>query len=473
MESSLLRPRGAAKPPGGRYRGKVHHGRGKNTLACSRGFGYAGVPMNGSFATALQPVRVQVTRAFFGNFFRLLLLAVSLSQWVMLRRLLPHPFATLPLAVQIGAALTIYLVNRHLAIRTRRARRDRNPVGGMPRLYYAVAFTCLFCALFLLLSNTLWAGAKIFLGVMAVQARTAHHGGLQLDSEIDTVFRWLANVGMGAIAVSFAYGYTIGQLRLRLRHTRLRLRNCPPSWNGLRIVQLSDIHIGQNLDLQQLERFVDRVNQLHPDIICITGDIADSPAADLDNFLPVLAQLQARHGVFAVLGNHDHYAGADHVEAALRRLTPFTVLRDEQTALTIKGQRLHIIGLDDHGRDWARGKSVVPYLTAALGRTSAAEPVLLLSHRPDVFPQAADLGVALVLAGHTHGGQIGVPWFDGRIRNLAEFITDFDRGLYERSGSYLYVNCGLGVTGQRIRLNTPREIVLVEVQSVATAALAA
>ncbi len=429
--------------------------------------------MNLSLTTALRPLRVQVTHAFFGNFFRLLLLAVSISQWVMLRRLIPHPFATLPFAVQVLAALAIYLVNRQLAIRTRRARCDRNPVGGMPRLYYAVAFTCLFCVLFLLLSNTLWAAAKIFLGAMAVQARTAHHAGLKLDSEIDTVFGWLANIGMGAIAVSFAYGYTIGQLRLRLRHTRLPLRNCPTSWDGLRIAQLSDIHIGQNLDLEQLDRFVDRVNRLEPDIICITGDIADSPMADLDSFLPVLARLQATHGVFAVLGNHDHYAGADHVEAALRRLTPFTVLRDEQTAITIKGQRLHIIGLDDHGRDWARGKSMVPYLSRALARASAEEPVLLLSHRPDVFPQAADLGVALVLAGHTHGGQIGVPWFNGRIRNLAEFITDFDRGLYERSGSYLYVNCGLGVTGQRIRLNTPREIVLVEVQSAAVVDLAA
>ena len=186
-----------------------------------------------------------------------------------------------------------------------------------------------------------------------------------------------------------------------------------------------------------------------------------------------MARLRATYGTVAVLGNHDHYAGADRVEAALKRLTPFRVLRDEQTTIDIRGQRLHVIGLDDHGRDWARGKSKIPYLSAALAHVPAAAPVLLLSHRPDVFPQAAEGGVALTLAGHTHGGQIGVPWFDGRIRNLAEFITDFDRGLYERSGSYLYVNCGLGVTGQRIRLNTPREIVVIDVQRKAAAALAA
>ena len=81
--------------------------------------------------------------------------------------------------------------------------------------------------------------------------------------------------------------------------------------------------------------------------------------------------------------------------------------------------------------------------------------------------------MALTLSGHTHGGQLGIPWLHGRVRNLAEFITPFDRGLFERDGAYLYVNCGLGVTGQRIRLSTPREITLIEVGSDLTAARAA
>jgi predicted MPP superfamily phosphohydrolase len=343
----------------------------------------------------------------------------------------------------------------------------------MPRLYYAMAFTCLVCVLFLLLSDALWMTAKVFLGAIAVEARTIHHTPLRLDSELDTVFRWLANAGVVGISVAFAYGYTVGQRRLRVRHLHLPLRNSPPSWDGLRIVHLSDIHIGQNIERTQLERFVEHANTLRPDLICITGDIADSRAADLENFLPVLARLRATYGVIAVLGNHDHYAGADDVEAALRQSTPFTVLRDAQTVIDVRGQRLHVIGLDDHGRDWARGKIDIPYLDRALARVPVSAPVLLLSHRPDVFRQAAERGIALTLAGHTHGGQIGVPWFDGRIRNLAEFITDFDRGLFERRGSYLYVNCGLGVTGQRIRLNTPREIAVIDVQRTAAAALAA
>jgi predicted MPP superfamily phosphohydrolase len=429
--------------------------------------------MDGNVSSALGSVRARLAGAFFANFFRLLLLGVSISEWVILCRLLSRGLGSLPLAAHLGGAMAIYLINRRLAIRERRQRRDHNPVGAMPRLYYAIAFTCLVCVVFLLFTDALWIAAKVFLGAIVVEAWTVHHTPLAFDSEVDTAFRWLANAGMVTISLTFAYGYTVGQRRLRVRHLRLPLRNFPASWEGLRIVHLSDIHIGQNIEIAQLQGFVERANALRPDLVCITGDVADLPAADLENFLPILARLRASYGVVTVLGNHDHYAGADRVEAALKRLTPFTVLRDEQTTIDIRGQRLHVIGLDDHGRDWARGKCEIPYLSAALACVPADAPVLLLSHRPDAFPQAAEGGVALMLAGHTHGGQIGVPWLNGRIRNLAELITDFDRGLYERGGSYLYVNCGLGVTGQRIRLNTPREIAVIEVQEKTAAALAA
>ena len=160
--------------------------------------------------------------------------------------------------------MAIYLFNRQLAIRTRRRRHDRNPVGTMPRLYYAIAFTCLVCVLFLLLTDALWITAKVFLGAIAVEARSIHHTHPRFDSELDTMFRWLANAGMVGIALSLAYGYTIGQRRLRVRQLHLPLRYCPPAWEGLRILQLSDIHIGQNLEQAQLERFVTGANALDP-----------------------------------------------------------------------------------------------------------------------------------------------------------------------------------------------------------------
>lgn len=423
-------------------------------------------------AQAIRRLRARLARAFFANFFRLLLIAISLSQWCIVWWLFPRLIESLPLVGQLALPMAIYLANRWLVVRTQQQRRGGSPVARMPRLYHGFAFTCLFCASFLLLTGALWVTAKIFLEAITVQAGTAE-ASLAVGSSVNTGFRWLANSGITAIACAFAYGYSIGQLRLRITRLRLPLRQCSAALSGLRIAQISDIHIGQHIEREQLERFVGRVNDLQPDLICITGDIIDAPTADIESFLPVLAGLRATLGVFAILGNHDHYTGADRVEAALRQLTPFTVLRDQRTAIDVNGQRLHIVGLDDRGRDWARGVPAVPYLATALAAIPADQPVLLLCHRPDIFPQAVDGGVALTLAGHTHGGQLGIPWFNGRVRNLAEFITAFDRGLYERDGSYLYVNCGLGVTGQRIRLCTPREITLIEVQSTAAHDLAA
>lgn len=420
----------------------------------------------------MERLRARLALWFFAHFFRLLLLVASLSEWVVFWWVWPQR-NTLPAAAWVCGPALIYAVNRWITLRSQRRRflGGGTNSGPVQRLYYAAVFTSLFCVLVLLATGTLWLVTKVFVGALTAEARGVHVP-TAIDSSVNTAFRWLADAGMAGVMVSFMYGYTVGQLRIRVRRMRLPLRDWPAALDGLRIVQISDIHIGQNLEPAQLDNFVERVNALAPDLICITGDIIDSPAADMAGFLPILARLTALHGVFAILGNHDHYAGADAVERALRRLTPFTVLRDQHVTADIRGARLHIIGVDDRGRDWARGVVSVPYLSAALAAVPAGEPLLLLSHRPDLFPQAAPR-VALMLSGHTHGGQLGIPWFNGRVRNLAEFITAFDRGLFERNGAYLYVNCGLGVTGQRIRLSTPREITVIEAAAAPSGALAA
>jgi predicted MPP superfamily phosphohydrolase len=246
-------------------------------------------------------------------------------------------------------------------------------------------------------------------------------------------------------------------------HVDLRGQGSWPTAAPLRIVHLSDIHIGQNLSVDQIRSFVRRANDLDGDLICITGDIIDAPHVDYATYLPILAELRARAGVVAILGNHDHRAGAPDVVAALQSWTSFHVLRDEAVTLDIGETAVHVIGLDDRGRDWARGVMSDARLAELVGVAPAGVPILLLAHRPDVFPQAAAHGIALTLSGHTHGGQLALPWFGGRRPNLAEFITDFSRGLYERDGHFLYVSCGIGVTAQPIRLFTPREIALIEV----------
>jgi hypothetical protein len=398
-------------------------------------------------------------RGFFASFFTLLLVAVGIAQWSCVAWLLAVAGYPVPWAVHAAAPVAVYWFNRRI-IGSMRRQRD----GGAWRLvalraYSAIAFTALFCAVFLGLSNVAWGVLRVVVGVLTVEAGTIQRAAPA--SALDGLFHWLQVGGVSSLVIAFVYGYTLGQRRLSVTRLRVPLRY-PSRLDGLRIVQISDIHIGQNLSPGQLRRFVEGVNALAPDLVCITGDLADGPAADLAGQLPVLARLRARYGVFVILGNHDHYAGADAVVAALRRFTPFTVLRDAIAQVTVNDVRLQIIGLDDVGRDWARGVHHHPALERLAAHLAADAPTLLLSHRPEAFTHAASLGIDLTLAGHTHGGQVAIPWF-GRPRGLAAFITPFERGLYERDGCFLYVNRGLGVTGQRIRLFTPREISLLEV----------
>ena len=408
----------------------------------------------------VKPLRLRLITLFYRSFFHLLLMFASSAQWGCAAWILyVAEGIALPFWVHGLGAAGWYAFNCGVV------KRRGGPMRAVPstalRVYTGTAFVAMFCFAFLLASGAVWVGARGVLGAFAVQA-SATMGRAAVGHGLDGVFEWFVSLGMTGIGLTMLYGYVVGQRELRVRVVPLPLRGLTGSAGRLRIAQISDLHVGQNLTLPQLRDFVTQVNVLEPDLICVTGDIVDSPLADFATFFPVLGELAARYGVYAILGNHDHYAGADHVVAELRRWTNFHVLRDDAVTLDLDGGRLHVIGLDDRGRDWARGVLSDARLAELVAKAPAGAPILLLSHRPDLFKQAAAAGVALTLSGHTHGGQIALPWFGGRRRNLAEFITPFDRGLYRRDASYLYVNCGLGVTGQRIRLFTPREISVIE-----------
>lgn len=403
----------------------------------------------------LSRFRSAVASLFFRHFFRLLLFTISLAQWVcVVWVVMMVAQMELPLWMHAVAVMAVYGVNRSLVARPH-ARRSRPP-GIAYRVYSASAFVSVFCFLFLLIAAATW---SVAVGVGSqLQAMTLAAASSGIDTAFDGAFRWVASGGMGAIALLFAYGYSFGQRQLSVTEIDVPLRGQWPAGDPLRIVHLSDIHIGNNLSVAELRTFVARVNAIEADLICITGDIIDAPHVDYARYLPTLADLRARAGVIAILGNHDHRAGADEVVEALERWTPFRVLRDEAETLDVGDTRLHVIGLDDRGRDWARGVVRDTRLAELVSEAPAGVPMILLVHRPDIFPQAATSGIALTLSGHTHGGQLALPWLRGRRVNLAEFITQFPRGFYEHDGNFLYVSCGLGVTGQRIRLFTPREI---------------
>jgi len=399
-------------------------------------------------------VRASGARLFYRYFFRLLLVAASAAQWAMVAWVASVGWGlSLPWWGHGLAVASLAACNRALIVR-------RRPRGWAFRTYTAVAFVALFCSVFLLATAAVFLVGQGILGVLSAEALTAG-GQASLNAGLDGVFRWVVSLGMTAIALTMGYGYLVGQRELQVTRVPLGVDGIAGAGRPLRVTQISDIHVGQNLTLEQLQDFVERANATEPDLICVTGDIADSPQVDCAAFFPALAGLRARHGVCVILGNHDHYAGAEHVVAELERWTDFRVLRDSAVTLEVAGARVHVVGLDDRGRDWARGVRADARLAELLDAAPPSTPVLLLAHRPDIFPHAAAAGVMLTLSGHTHGGQLAIPW-RGRRRNLAEFVTPFSRGLYRSGDSHLYVNCGLGVTGQRIRLFTPREITVFE-----------
>jgi predicted MPP superfamily phosphohydrolase len=385
----------------------------------------------------MEPLR----RAFFRSFFRLLLAAVAVAEWACLAWVLGLLGWRPPAVAWILVPLAILALNRRIV--WPRARSPR--AARWLRVYAGVAFTSIFCGLFL-----------------AAAALT----GVLLPDGLARAHEWATNTGVAGIAALFAFGYTAGRRQLVLSRLAIDVPGLPAPFAGLRIVHLSDLHVGSHLGTDELAEHVRRVNALAPDLVCLTGDLVDR-AETCARAFPVLAGLRARHGVLVTLGNHDVAAGADAVTAALREHTPFTVLRNARTRLQVGGASLAVVGVDDLGLDWARGVREHPALPA-LAAGLDGEPWLLLSHRPDCFPQAAGLGASLVLSGHTHGGQLGLPaWRGRRPRNLANFITAFDRGLFGAGTARLYVNQGLGFTGQPIRLFTPREIATIELRPAA------
>ena len=402
-----------------------------------------------------------ISSLFFANFFILLLITISLSQW-----LVPVWFLSVFFPVQApssaATALTItpilFCVNLFLLRYSRRRPSLLTALRFPLRIYFASALIAAFCFVFLVLCGVLWALLSFLVAASDFFLPFAELH-LSVQPVLTQGFQLFTGVSLVLITGLFIYGYLGGQRQLRVSRIEFPLAHWPTTSPHLTIAHISDLHIGTNLTPQELETYVQRVNQLRPDLILLTGDILDSNPAHIPDFFPYLNALHARHGVFACLGNHDGYAGTQAVAAGLADHTHITLLRDQVVQLAITGTTLHLIGLDDRGKDWARGLDADTILTHLRADLPSQEPTILLSHRPDIFPAAAGLDIDLTLSGHTHGGQFALP-FQSQQLNLARFITRFPRGRYSLGNCFLYVNRGLGVTGQRIRLFTPREIAL-------------
>jgi predicted MPP superfamily phosphohydrolase len=230
----------------------------------------------------------------------------------------------------------------------------------------------------------------------------------------------------------------------------IKLAKFPRALDGFTIVQISDLHTGMTIDRAFVQRVVDATMSLKPDLIALTGDLVDGRVADLRDDIAPLAQLHAPHGVFAVTGNHEYYAGVDEWIAEIKRLGA-RYLRNERVTIGSGDAAFELAGVDDHGADAYVGHG--EDLPSAMHGRDRSRALVLLAHQPRQVRNAAKYGVDLQLSGHTHGGQIW-PW---------HYLVKLQQGgllagRYEYEGTQLYVTRGCGYWGPPVRLLAPLEI---------------
>ena len=254
-------------------------------------------------------------------------------------------------------------------------------------------------------------------------------------------------------AVLGTYGFTEARRRPRIDEVTIPLAGLPAAFDGFRIVQFSDLHVGLTIKKPVVEEMVEIIGGLRGDLIAFTGDLVDGSVEWLRDDVAPLRALSARHGVYFVTGNHEYYSGAEEWVAHARELG-FDVLMNEHRVLRRQNEGIVLAGVTDYtGGDFL--KSHVSDPEAALRGAPAAMPRLLLAHQPRSIDDAARAGVDLQLSGHTHGGQF-FPW--GAITRMGQ---PYLKGTHRHGGTWIHVNTGCAYWGPPLRLGIPPEITVV------------
>jgi predicted MPP superfamily phosphohydrolase len=286
------------------------------------------------------------------------------------------------------------------------------------------------------------------------------------------------------------YGFAAERLNYQVRRIEILMHNLPPALDGMKIVQISDIHLSGYMSRTQVRRAVDMANDLGADLAVVTGDLITGSGDSIADCIEEVRRLHAPLGTWGCNGNHEIYARAEDEAAYLYVQAGMKMLRHENAQITFKGAPFNLLGVDYQRERTPRGQRQQT-LARVEPLVRRDMPNILLSHNPNTFNRAAELGIELSLAGHTHGGQIQVEILDHRL-SPARFITDYIAGLYqrplfapapnERAASnasatrafspslfdstaapmaHLYVNRGLGTVGAPVRLGVPPEISLI------------
>ncbi|MBU8877630.1 metallophosphoesterase [Bacillus sp. FJAT-29790] len=249
-----------------------------------------------------------------------------------------------------------------------------------------------------------------------------------------------AAVGIGG--GGYYYAREIEPKRLEITHHQISHKAIPPSFNDFKIVQFSDTHLGFQYDLHQFKTLAKKINQLEPDVIFFTGDLMDEPNKyqEANQIIPFLEELRAPFGKFAIYGNHDHGGyGSDIYKSIMEQANFSLLLNSQQRIKLLDGSSIYVIGIDD-------AMLGSPDIQTAINGIPSDSFKILLSHAPDLADGASAFNIQLQLSGHSHGGQIKIPFAGALVK--PPFAENYHEGFYKIGNTplTLYVNRGIGTT---------------------------
>ncbi len=279
--------------------------------------------------------------------------------------------------------------------------------------------------------------------------------------------RLLEQTAMMVSAAPFAisaYGLFLGRVNLETTQRRIKLPRLPKAFHGFRIVQLSDIHIGPFMPAEEIRKYVDIANGLRADLAVLTGDFITWDPETQGPVVEALAGLKAPYGVLGCLGNHELWYEVEESISHLFAAHNARILRQTNLELHSGGESLNVVGVDFQSRRpmGPPGMRFVPKYLEGVERLIRTETTnILLSHNPNTFDAAAELGIDLSLAGHTHGGQVTLEFIHPSL-SPSRLITSYVKGWFQKRGAQLYVNSGIGTMFVPMRAGAPPEITLFE-----------
>jgi predicted MPP superfamily phosphohydrolase len=261
------------------------------------------------------------------------------------------------------------------------------------------------------------------------------------------LFKLLGTAGI--IAGGVGYAHCVEPFHPQISRTTLRWEKLPPELAGMTFVQLTDIHHSNVVGRAYIRKCVDTVNSLRPDIIFLTGDYVTHSPEYIKPCVEELSRLSAPSGVFAVPGNHDYWTDIDLMSKCLDDAGIHLLVNRSCTA-AVRGKELAIVGLDDL---WAG----MPNIRKAFNDVPAGAKKVLLMHNPDLIEDLSEQRTDIILAGHTHGGQVCLP-FLGSLVTPSRFGSKYSKGLITKDGTAMYVNRGVGLVIPAVRFLCPPEI---------------